>query len=261
MVRLPHSYYGPIRTPSHDHRPRDSSRRRERRRIWCSTETADGSFGHAIGRSVESIADPDASVTIVAGRGNNGGDALVAARFLDDYDLRILLLGRPEAITTNIARENWTALQRAEYDTEQIRYASQFDLGDPDVIVDAMLGTGISGDLREPARKAAEAINDHDAMVLSVDVPSGPDAETGTLANTAVVPDEVVTFHDTKPGLDDLDASVTVADIGIPDAAETFMKRGDLQHLDRDPASHKGENGEVLVIGGGPYDIVFWASR
>jgi NAD(P)H-hydrate epimerase len=98
-------------------------------------------------------------------------------------------------------------------------------------------------------------------MVLSFDVPSGLDAETGTLANTAVVPDEVVTFHDTKPGLDDLDASVTVADIGIPDAAETFVKRGDLQRLDRDPASHKGENGEVLVIGGGPYDIVFCASR
>jgi len=129
------------------------------------------SSGHAIGRSVGSIADPDASVTIVAGRGNNGGDALIAGRFLDDYDLRILLLGRPETITTDIARKNWTALQRVEYNTEQIWDAIQFDLGDPDVIVDAMLDTGISGDLREPARTAAEAINDHEATFLSVDVP------------------------------------------------------------------------------------------
>jgi len=211
------------------------------------------SSGHAVARAVESITDDGASVAIVAGRGNNGGDAFVAARFLDEYDLRVLLLGRPETITTDIARENWDALQRGEYDTEEVRDASQCDLGDPDVIVDAMLGTGISGDLREPARTAAEAMNDHDATVLSVDVPSGLDAEAGTLADSAVDADEVVTFHDTKPGLDDLDATVTVADIGIPAAAETFVERGDLQRLVRDPASHKGQNGEVLVIGGGPY--------
>jgi len=211
------------------------------------------SSGHAVARAVESLADPGASVTVVAGRGNNGGDALVAARFLDEYDLRVLLLGRPETITTDIARENWTALERSEYETEQVRDASQFGLGDPDVVIDAMLGTGISGDLREPARTAAETMNDHDATVLSVDVPSGLNAEAGTLADTAVEADEVVTFHDTKPGLDDLDAGVTVANIGIPDAAETFVERGDLQRLDRDPTSHKGDNGEVLVIGGGPY--------
>ena len=116
-----------------------------------------------------------------------------------------------------------------------------------------MLGTGISGDLREPAATAAAAINDSDATVISVDVPSGLDAETGELAASAVDPDHVVTFHDTKPGLADLDASVTVAGIGIPPAATTFVERGDLRRISRDPASHKGDHGEVLVVGGGPY--------
>jgi len=211
------------------------------------------SSGHAVARAVRNRADPGDSVTVVAGRGNNGGDALVAARFLDDYDLRVLLLGRPATITTDIARENWAALQSAAYPTEQVRDSSAFELGDPDIAVDAMLGTGISGRLREPAATAAAALNASDATVVSVDVPSGLDCETGVLADNAVEADHVVTFHDTKPGLDDLPASVSVADIGIPDAAQRFVERGDLLRLAREPASHKGDNGEVLVVGGGPY--------
>ena len=211
------------------------------------------SSGHCVARAVREYADPGAAVTVVAGRGNNGGDALVAARFLDDYNLRICLLGRPATITTDISRENWDALQSADYPTEEVRDSSQVDLGDPDLVVDAMLGTGVSGALREPAATAAEAMNVSSATVLSVDVPSGLDCEDGELADNAVEPDHVVTFHDTKPGLDELVASVTVADIGIPEAAQQFVERGDLGRLSREPASHKGDNGEVLVVGGGPY--------
>jgi NAD(P)H-hydrate epimerase len=211
------------------------------------------SSGNAIARTARQLADPGDSVTVVAGRGNNGGDALVAARFLDEFDSRVLLLGRAETITTDIARENWEALQRCAYDTTEVRDSSSVDLGDPDLVVDAMLGTGISGSLREPAATAARQINDSDAVVLSVDVPSGLDAETGDLADNAVDPDHVVTFHDTKPGLGDLDAPVTIAEIGIPDAAQSFVERGDLLRLSRDPQSHKGDHGEVLVVGGGPY--------
>ena len=212
------------------------------------------SSGNAVARVVREVAADDATVRVVAGRGNNGGDGLVAARFLDGYDLSVTLLGRPGAITTAITRENWTALQRGAYDTSVVRDSTAFAVGDADVVVDAILGTGISGDLREPARTAAERINEADATVVSVDVPSGLDAETGRLAEGTVEPDHVVTFHDTKPGLADLDAAVTVADIGIPEAAELFVERGDLTRLDdRRQDSHKGDNGEVLVIGGGPY--------
>jgi hydroxyethylthiazole kinase-like uncharacterized protein yjeF len=211
------------------------------------------SSGNAVARVVRSVAD-GGPVHIVAGRGNNGGDAVVAARFLDDYDPRVTLLGRPEAIRSTIAHENWEALVAAGYDLASARDSAAVELGDPAVVVDALLGTGIRGELREPERSAAVAINETDAAVVAVDVPSGMDADAGALAETAVEADHVVTFHDTKPGLDDLDAEVTVADIGIPDAAETVIERGDLGRLDRrQPDSHKGQNGEVLVIGGGPY--------
>ena len=210
------------------------------------------SSGNAVARAVRRVADAGASVTVVAGRGNNGGDGLVAARFLDD-DATVHLLGRPETIRTDIARENWDALRAAEYDTRTVTDSAGIDLGDPDVIVDAMLGTGVRGALREPAATAARAINEAAATVVSVDVPSGVDADSGEAADLAVDADHVVTFHDRTPGLAALDAEVTVADIGIPAAAERFVGPGDLLGLDRDPDSHKGDAGEVLVVGGGPY--------
>ncbi|MFB6091374.1 MAG: NAD(P)H-hydrate dehydratase [Haloquadratum sp.] len=213
------------------------------------------SSGNAVARAVRRLADPGASVAVVAGRGNNGGDALVAARFLDDYDVAVSLLGRPETISTEIARENWEALRAAAYETETVTDSADFSLGVPDLVVDAMLGTGVTGALREPEATAAREINALSATVLSVDVPSGVDADTGESAGAgiAVDADHVVTFHDETPGLADLDAAVTVEDIGIPAAAERFVGPGDLLALDRPAQSHKGDFGEVLVVGGGPY--------
>ena len=211
------------------------------------------SSGNALAREVRAAADPGSRVVVVAGRGNNGGDAFVAARFLDDYETEVCLLGRPERITTRIARENWDALQQGGYDTRVVSDSADFALPDADVIVDAMLGTGVSGALREPVATAATQINAADATVVAVDVPSGLDAETGERPELHVEADRVVTFHDEKPGLAELDAQITVADIGIPEAAELFVGPGDLGALDRAPDTHKGDHGEVLVIGGGPY--------
>ena len=205
------------------------------------------SSGNAVAREVRAAADPGARVAVVAGRGNNGGDAFVAARFLDDYDVSVHLLGRPESIGTDIARENWAALRQGEYETETVADSRAFDLPDCDVVVDAMLGTGVTGALREPAATAAERINAADATVVAVDVPSGVNADTGTAAGVAVDADRVVTFHDDKPGLADLDAAVTVADIGIPAAAEQFVGPGDRRAV-RDDVG-----GRAFVVGGGPF--------
>ena len=211
------------------------------------------SSGNAVARVVREVAAPGDGVALVCGRGNNGGDAFVAARFLGDYEVSVHLLGRAETITTDIAAENWDALQRAEIDAEEVRDSTALDLESPDVVVDAMLGTGVTGALREPEASAAHAINATDATVVAVDVPSGVDADTGEADGVAVDADHVVTFHDDKPGLDAVDADVTVADIGIPDGVERFVERGDLLRLSRDPTAHKGDFGSVLVIGGGPY--------
>ncbi|MFB6127087.1 MAG: NAD(P)H-hydrate dehydratase [Halolamina sp.] len=210
------------------------------------------SSGNAVAHEVRARADPGDRVALVCGRGNNGGDAMVAARFLDDHEVAVHLLGRPETIATDIARENWTALRRAGYETRVVADSRAFDLDAPDLVVDAMLGTGVTGALREPAATAARRINDAAATVVSVDVPSGVDADTGEAAGVRVEADAVVTFHDLKPGLTDRD-DVTVAGIGIPEAASLFVGPGDLGRLGRDPRSHKGDNGEVLVVGGGPY--------
>jgi NAD(P)H-hydrate epimerase len=219
------------------------------------------SAGNAVAREVRDAVDPGASVALVCGRGNNGGDAFVAARFLSAYDVTVHLLGRPESIQTDVARENWEALDAAEIPTETVGDAADIALGDPDLVVDAMLGSGVTGALREPERTAARHMNGSDAPIVAVDVPSGIDADTGEPtgddrdrgAVVAVDADRVVTFHDEKPGLGELDTAVTVADIGIPAAAERFTGPGDLLGIARDPNSHKGENGEVLVVGGGPY--------
>jgi NAD(P)H-hydrate epimerase len=211
------------------------------------------SSGAAVARAVSEMADPTADVALVCGRGNNGGDAMVTARFLDASDPTVHLLGRPETIRTDISLENWEAARAAEIETRVVRDSQALDLGDPDVVVDAMLGTGATGAPREPERSAVAAINDADATVVAVDVPTGVDADTGEAPGVAVDADRVVTFHDAKPGLESSECEVTVADIGIPRAAERLVGPGDLLGLDRDPESHKGEHGEVLVIGGGPY--------
>ncbi|MFC6737159.1 NAD(P)H-hydrate epimerase, partial [Halolamina salina] len=209
------------------------------------------SSGNAVARRVRELTAPGDSVTLVCGRGNNGGDALVAARFLDDREATVKLLGRPESITTEIARANWDALKAADIDVETVTDSRAFDLDDPDLVVDAMLGTGITGELREPEASAARAINDSAAPVLAVDVPSGVDADTGATPGGVVEAEHVVTFHDLKPGLAE-HADVTVADIGIPEAAEEVVGPGDVAVLG-DGGSRKGEGGRTFVIGGGPY--------
>lgn len=211
------------------------------------------SSGNAVARAVREESNRGDRVVLVCGRGNNGGDAFAAARFLDGREVSVFLLGRPENISTEIARENWRALEAAGYETTELRDSTWIDGFEGDVVVDAILGTGVRGAPREPERTAIEAMNAADAPVVSVDVPSGLDADAGEAADVVADADRVVTFHDTKPGLADLDCPVTVADIGIPDAAQLYVERGDLLALGRDPSSHKGENGELLVVGGGPY--------
>ncbi|MDR5655593.1 NAD(P)H-hydrate dehydratase [Halodesulfurarchaeum sp. HSR-GB] len=210
------------------------------------------SAGNAVARAVRDLDRDTPEVAVLAGRGNNGGDALTAARFLADLDPTVHLLGHPDRIRSAVTREKYDALQSAEVATNVIRDASALSIGEPEVIIDGVLGTGVSGTPREPERTAIQAINDSEATVVSVDVPSGMDVDTGERPGDSVVADRVVTFHDTKPGLADHE-NVTVANIGIPPAAERFTGPGDLQRLTRPTDAHKGDFGRVLVVGGGPY--------
>ena len=209
------------------------------------------SSGHAVAREVKKIAAGGEKIAIIGGRGNNGGDAFVSARFLKDFEVKIYLIGRPELITSPAARGNWDVLQTYGYDTQIIRDISEFKLENPDIIVDGLLGTGINGPVREPDRSIIEMVNETEATVISVDVPSGIDADKGN-TGISIDPNLIVTFHDLKPGIK-VHENVIIADIGIPRAASIFVGPGDLLPLKRPRKKHKGDFGRVMVIGGGPY--------
>ena len=184
-------------------------------------------------------------IAVVAGRGNNGGDAFVAARHLAGFAVTVYLLGRSRDIATEEAKRNWEILERLGYDLREIKDASQLSLGEFDLILDGIFGTGVRGPVLGLEALAIDAINSSGRPVISVDIPSG----LGT--NKVVRADATVTFHRPKP---DMPGEVVVADIGIPQAAEFFVGQGDLWLMGRrSQESHKGDSGRILVIGGGPY--------
>lgn len=184
-------------------------------------------------------------ITIVAGRGNNGGDAFVAARHLVGFDVTVYLLGRSRDITTQEAKRNWEILERLGYNLQEIKDSSDLSWGECDLIIDAIFGTGVRGSVKGLEATAIDAINSSGKPVISVDIPSGLGA------NKVVKADATVTFHRPKP---DMPGEVVVADIGIPPAAEFFVGEGDLWLMGRrSQESHKGDSGRILVIGGGPY--------
>jgi NAD(P)H-hydrate epimerase len=119
--------------------------------------------------------------------------------------------------------------------------------------VDAVLGTGFRGTPREPARTAIRLMNESRAHKVSIDLPSGLDADTGECEEcVCVCPDLVVTFHAPKKGLERY--RTEVVDIGIPVKAFTHTGPGDLVGLrSRGDFQEKGGGGRLLIVGGGPY--------
>jgi len=191
-------------------------------------------------------------VTIYAGLGNNGGDAFVSARFLKGFNVRILLMGKRNEIRTDIAKRNFRILKESGYEIQEIRDSTMLGKDESDIIIDAMLGTGVRGRLREPYLTAVNTINSSKAFKVSVDVPTGMNPDTGEY-EVAVIPNLVVTFHKMKPGLAKLE-NVVVKDIGIPEFFEKLTGPGDVKKTyKRVQRGHKGTHGRVLVIGGGPY--------
>ncbi len=172
-------------------------------------------------------------VAAVCGLGNNGGDGFVAARHLAGYGakVRVFLLGRSDEIRTPEARRNWEVLERMPESVELVQLPDtgfweklEESLG-WDILVDAILGTGIKGELREPFSTVIRKINSSRAFRLAVDVPSGLDPASGEVCGLAVAADATVTMHRAKPGLlarPDLVGELEVVNIGIPPEAEKF---------------------------------------
>lgn len=164
-------------------------------------------------------------VLVFAGLGNNGGDALVIARHLAGYGskVKVILLGNPDKIKTDESKTNWEILEKMN--SIDLLIASEINGLDlkADVIVDGILGTGISGKIKEPYASAIDVINKLDAYKLAVDVPSGLDPDTGNTSDKYVVADVTITFHKMKIGMPkrkDICGDIVVEKIGIPPEAE-----------------------------------------
>ncbi|WP_414470299.1 NAD(P)H-hydrate dehydratase [Methanobacterium sp. ACI-7] len=217
--------------------------------------------GKSVADFITNTLDP-CKVAIFAGTGGNGGDGFVAARHLlnNGYSVHLFFLGNPEKIRSSETKSNWTAIQNINtglnsLKLEIIEDSSSIQALDSTVIVDAMLGTGIKGKIREPISSAIDAINESRCIKIAVDVPSGLDPLTGEVPDKAVRSDFTITFHKMKRGLKKAKISyvgnIILYDIGIPPEAEIFLGKGDLLRLKkRSDTSHKGNNGTVLVVGG-----------
>jgi len=197
------------------------------------------SAGRALADMVRAI--KPARVLVLCGRGNNGGDGMVAARHLQhgmDTDVCYLALGTQSAACGH----QFAALKRCRVglhpftcrdDLEALK--SRFEKAD--VIVDALLGIGASGELQEPLTTCVFMANASQAQIIAADVPT-----PGMRA------DRICAFHRAKC------EGSTVIDIGIPVQAECCVGPGDLTLIQpRHHKAHKGFGGDVLVIGGGPY--------
>jgi NAD(P)H-hydrate epimerase len=180
-------------------------------------------------------------VLVLCGRGNNGGDGMVAARHLQhgvDTDVCYLDSGK----RSTACEHQLSALKRCRVglypftcrdDLETLR--SLFEKAD--VIIDALLGIGASGKLQEPLKTCVMMANTSHAKIIAADVPT-----------PGMRSDQICAFHRAKV------KGSTVVDIGIPIEAECCVGPGDLTLIQpRMDKAHKGVGGEVLVIGGGPY--------
>jgi ADP-dependent NAD(P)H-hydrate dehydratase / NAD(P)H-hydrate epimerase len=200
---------------------------------------------------------PSGRIVVVCGRGNNGGDGLVAARLLRaaGRDVDVLATASRRSLRGDAAEQ----LRRLPGDPP-----TGFDAGKltgASVVVDALLGTGSAGVPREPVAVAIEAINAAKPRVVAADVPSGVDASTGEVPGPAVQAVATATFHRAKPGLwinpgKTRAGEVEVIDIGIPRGGPArpdigLIGTAVLRALPRrTPGSTKFTSGNVFVIGG-----------
>jgi len=152
-------------------------------------------------------------ILIVCYHGNNGGDGFVAARYLaDECEVDVLFLGEEEKLKKE-AKANYDKLIK-KYDV-QLFTDYEIDYDEYDIIIDAIFGTGIEGDIKEPVASVMDFINNSKAYKVSVDVPSGINPDTGKAANKYIEPDLIITMHAMKKGLTEYKDKTIVVDIGI----------------------------------------------
>ncbi len=199
-------------------------------------------------------------ILVLCGAGNNGGDGWVVARLAQEAGLKPVVHALvPEQRLQGDAR---TMAERARVEGVPVIEGEPEDLSGFDLVVDALLGTGIRGAPREPFDRVIRAVNDSGLPVLAVDIPSGLDADTGAAAGAVIEASATVTFIGVKQGL--LTARgpaccgrVYFDSLRVPEevfrAVPASCERPDPDEVNqpsRRRDAHKGDFGHVLIIGG-----------
>jgi NAD(P)H-hydrate epimerase len=210
-----------------------------------------------------------AGVVVVAGKGNNGGDALVMARHLKRRRVRcqVFLSCSPEELSPDAARNyrRWRAIGGKVRELRREGIGALVDAyARCGVVVDGLFGTGLRGTLDEESRTLVEALNASPVPILAVDVPSGLDSDRGVPLGAAVQATVTATFGFPKLGLlihpgADFAGEVAVVDIGVsPEAVRSVAPKqrwiGPSVLLEavppRFPDTHKGTYGHVVILAG-----------
>ncbi|MEX2353117.1 MAG: NAD(P)H-hydrate epimerase, partial [Gammaproteobacteria bacterium] len=206
---------------------------------------------------------PDAkNIVVICGAGNNAGDGYVIGRLALEHgcNVELIALAEPVALKGDARQAAEKFMANGQ---PLIPYSGQQAIV-TDVIVDAVLGTGIDREVAGDYLAAITSINNSDAPVLSVDIPSGLNADTGKVMGAGVKADLTITFIGRKQGLYTGDGrehtgKLVFSDLGIPaeihDAikpASTLISMAQASGLlsKRKRSGHKGDYGHVLVVGG-----------
>ena len=214
--------------------------------------------GGAVARAVAELS-PQGPVRVVCGKGNNGGDGLVAARRLAEtgFEVDALLLAARDELSGDAAINLDRFPDAREVDPGSL----EAELIGSGAIVDAIFGTGFEGAPRSPIDGAIEAVNAGGAPVVACDIASGVNASTGEVEAAAVRADVTVTFHAAKvghvvaPGKRNA-GRLQVAPIGIPEGASQAPAAGRITGAvlglapRRGPDSTKFSSGQVVIVGG-----------
>ncbi|HEY3398208.1 MAG TPA: NAD(P)H-hydrate dehydratase [Armatimonadota bacterium] len=226
--------------------------------------------GSAVARAAESrwqASGEPGPVVLLCGPGNNGGDGLVAARHLHNRDLpvQVFLLAAADRLRGDAATNYALARRFGVPLVEQPSPAAlRRALSGAGLVVDALLGTGLSGPIRGEIGRALGLLEDCLAPVLAVDIPSGVNSETGAIMGVAAPADLTLTLGLGKPGLYCYPGraycgEIEVVDLSLP---RELLESSDLQTElvtpglaaaclpVRGPAMHKGDAGRLLIVSG-----------
>lgn len=220
--------------------------------------------GHAAFMTLKHHWPSAKTVLIVCGSGNNGGDGYVLARLLHEraFEVQVRYVGEIASLK-NEALHAYEACKKAHI---PIQAMDPHEVWQADVLVDAFLGIGLSGELKQEAKALIEKINASNLNVFALDVPSGLHVDTGTASPLAVNADVTLTFIAKKIGLlmnngPDHCGTLFCDDLGLPNtlfekvksiATSCAFSDKMLSLPPRKKNSHKGDFGHALIIGGAP---------